>query len=59
MELIFEWDEAKAETNLQKHKVSFDEAKNIFNDPLLITFPDDFNSDEEERFISIGIRNFD
>jgi uncharacterized protein len=55
MELIFEWDEDKARNNLQKHKVSFGEAKTIFNDPLLITFPDDFHSDEEERFVSIGI----
>jgi len=57
MELIFEWDENKAKTNLQKHRISFDEAKTIFNDPLLITFPDDFHSDEEERLISIGISN--
>src|SRR5215204_4116441 len=55
MELIFEWREDKAKTNLQKHRVSFDEAKTIFNDPSLITFPDDFHSNEEERFISIGI----
>ena len=55
MELLFEWDENKAKTNLQKHKVSFDEAKTIFNDPLLITFPDDYHSEEEERLISIGI----
>lgn len=37
MELIFEWDNAKAKLNLQKHKVSFDEAKSIFNDPLILT----------------------
>ncbi len=55
MELIFEWDENKAKTNLQKHNISFDEAKTIFNDPLLITFPDDFHSDDEERLISIGV----
>ncbi len=55
MELLFEWDENKAKTNLQKHKVSFDEAKTIFNDPLLIAFPDDYHSEEEERLISIGI----
>ena len=48
MELIFEWDETKAKTNLQKHKISFDEAKTIFNDPLMLTFPDDFYSDEEK-----------
>ena len=40
MELLFEWDENKAKTNLQKHKVDFDEARTIFNDPLLITFPE-------------------
>ena len=54
MELIFEWDEIKARANLKKHKVSFDEAKTIFNDPFLITYPDDFHSDDEERYISVG-----
>ena len=54
MNLIFEWDENKAESNLRKHKIEFDEAKTIFNDPLLVTFADDFHSDDEERFISIG-----
>ena len=55
MELIFEWDTKKAKANLKKHKVSFEEAKTIFNDPLLITFPDEEHSDAEERFISIGL----
>lgn len=55
MELVFEWDTQKAEANLKKHKVSFEEAKTIFNDPLLITFPDEEHSEAEERFISIGM----
>jgi uncharacterized protein len=55
MELIFEWDENKAKQNLRKHKVSFEEAKTVFNDPLLITFPDEYHSDEEERYLSIGL----
>ena len=55
MELIFEWDKNKAKANLRKHKISFDEAKTVFNDPLAITFPDDFHSDEEDRLISIGM----
>ena len=55
MQTIFEWDENKARANLEKHKVSFDEARTIFADPLLLTFIDDFHSDKEERFISIGI----
>ena len=55
MELVFEWDAKKAKANLKKHKVSFEEAKTIFNDPLLITFPDEEHSEDEERFISIGM----
>lgn len=41
--------------NLAKHKVRFEEAQTIFADPLLVTFPDDFHSRMEERFISIGM----
>jgi uncharacterized protein len=55
MSLIFEWDANKARTNLNKHRVSFEEAKTLFNDPLLVTFPDERNSNTEERFISIGL----
>jgi uncharacterized protein len=54
MEIIFEWDEPKARENLRKHKISFDEAKTVFNDPLLLTFRDEGHSDYEERYISIG-----
>ena len=50
----FDWDDDKANINLVKHKVSFDEGKTIFKDPFLITFPDELHSDEEERLISIG-----
>jgi uncharacterized DUF497 family protein len=53
-ELIFEWDRTKAKKNLNKHKVSFEEAKTVFNDSFLITFPDEYHSDTEERWISIG-----
>ncbi len=55
MKTIFEWDENKARINFEKHKISFDEACTIFADPFLITFVDDFHSDKEERFISIGL----
>ncbi|MEP7199841.1 MAG: BrnT family toxin [Chloroflexota bacterium] len=54
MELIFEWDEYKARENLKKHKVSFEEAKTVFDDPLLITYPDEFHSEREQRSIGIG-----
>lgn len=57
MKYVFGWDESKANINLEKHKVSFDEAKTIFNDPFLLTFPDEEHSEKEERFISIGTSN--
>lgn len=55
MELIFEWDRNKAKSNLRKHKIDFDEAKTVFQDKLLVTFPDEFHSDEESRYVSIGL----
>jgi len=54
MEFIFKWDINKAAMNLAKHKVSFDEGKTIFYDLLILTFPDEFHSENEERLISIG-----
>lgn len=55
MKLIFEWDRNKAKSNLKNHKVSFEEAKTVFGDELLLTFYDSFHSDHEDRFISIGM----
>ena len=54
MKLIFEWDAIKARQNFTKHKVSFEEARTLFNDPLLVTFMDNYHSADEERYISIG-----
>lgn len=54
LELIFEWDTHKAQVNLKKHGISFEEAKTVFGDPLLLTYPDDLHSENEERYISIG-----
>ena len=54
MDFIFEWDEAKARRNARKHKVTFEEAVSIFSDVLLVTYPDEDHSEDEERFISIG-----
>ena len=50
----FEWDEAKATLNLQKHGVSFSEAVTVFEDPCALTFFDDEHSHEEERWITVG-----
>lgn len=50
----FEWDEAKAALNLQKHGVSFSEAVTVFEDLCALTFFDDEHSHEEERWITVG-----
>jgi len=55
MSTIFEWDEAKAKRNLQKHGISFLEAQAVFNDPLLVTFEDEEHSNGETRYVSIGM----
>ena len=54
-ELPCDWDEGKAQEHPRKHRVSCLEAKTAFNDPLLVSFPDDEHSDYEERLISIGL----
>ena len=49
----FEWDKEKSETNLQKHGISFDEAKTIFNGHVL-TIEDKRKEYGEARKITIG-----
>jgi hypothetical protein len=51
----FEWDDEKAESNLKKHDVSFDEAATIFNDPNIATLADPDHSVDEERYVSLGV----
>ena len=53
----FEWDENKAEKNLLKHQVSFDEAKTVFDDPLYIDFYDPDHSVDEDRYLIVGQSN--
>jgi uncharacterized protein len=50
----FEWDRDKAEANLRKHSVSFEEAVQVFYDPLATTFPDPDHSVGELRLITFG-----
>jgi len=51
----FEWDPEKAASNLEKHGLSFEEASTAFGDPLSRTMPDPLHSDEEERFVLMGM----
>ena len=54
MALRFEWDETKNETNKKKHKISFETAVHVFDDPDYIEMYDFEHSEDEDRFIAIG-----
>lgn len=51
----FVWDVHKASANVRKHGVSFDEAKTIFEDTRMHLSVDVAHSDDEDRFIAIGL----
>jgi uncharacterized DUF497 family protein len=53
--IIFEWDDKKDKTNKRKHGVSFEEARTAFYDENAIQYFDPDHSDEEDRFILLGI----
>jgi uncharacterized protein len=54
MQLRFDWDKKKAETNQRKHGISFDEAQSVFTDDHSIIVPDPDHSIEEDRAVIIG-----
>jgi len=51
----FEWDDTKAAANLAKHGISFEQARDAFNDPFAIDFVDDRQDYGEQRLILIGM----
>lgn len=52
-----EWDDKKAELNLKKHGVEFNEAATVFDDLFNIDFYDPKHSVEEHRFLVVGESN--
>ena len=50
----FEWDTRKANANVKKHGVSFEEARTVFFDECAIQFHDPDHSVDEDRFIMLG-----
>ena len=56
-DLRFEWDENKNELNIEKHGVSFDEAKSVFYDENALLVYDEQHSDDERRFRILGYSN--
>ena len=55
----FEWDDTKNRQNKQKHGVSFEQAKEVFEDPLHLSVLDKRFSYFEERWITIGATHTD
>ena len=54
--LLFDiiWDDAKAQSNLRKHSVSFAQAASVILDPLALTVFDSIHSETEERWFTLG-----
>jgi hypothetical protein len=53
--LVFEWNKRKENANIKKHGISFDEARTTFYDENAVQFFDPGHSDEEDRFILVGV----
>jgi len=54
-QLVFEWDKRKENVNIKKHGISFEEARTTFYDENAVQFFDPDHSDEEDRFILLGV----
>ncbi len=55
MAVQFEWNQKKAEANLHKHNISFDEAATVFGDPFARIAEDTLHSEYEQRWHIIGM----
>lgn len=53
--LEFEWDPAKAASNVVKHGVRFEQAATVLLDPLALTVFDEAHSGYEERWFTLGL----
>ena len=51
----FEWDTEKNKYNIKKHALSFKTATLVFNDPYRLEYYDELHSDDEDRYITIGL----
>jgi uncharacterized protein len=51
----FQWDPDKADSNIPKHGVTFEEAVTVFGDLLAVTIEDSHHSVGEIRLITIGV----
>jgi hypothetical protein len=53
----FEWDGAKARSNLAKHRVSFEAARLVFDDPFALDLLEGGGGHGETRCILTGMAN--
>ena len=53
--LRFAWDPKKARANVDKHGVTFEEARSVFYDEQAVEFYDDKHSEWEDRFLLLGL----
>ena len=53
--IAFVWDDSKATVNYDKHGVTFEEARSVFQDEHARLIIDPDHSEDEERFIILGI----
>jgi len=51
----FQWDNAKAARNYAKHNVTFEAARDVFDDPFVLEWFDDGQTDGEQRFTALGM----
>jgi len=50
----FEWDTEKEKLNIQKHRITFEQASYVFADPYALSKYDHEHSVEEDRWLLLG-----
>ncbi len=50
----FDWDPAKRVSNARKHGITFEEASEVFDDPMRIEWVSSDPADDEERLTTVG-----
>ena len=58
MQYNFEWNVDKARHNFTKHGVTFEQATDVFKDPVALTvYDEEESSEDEDRWITLGQAN--
>ncbi|MBW4493292.1 MAG: BrnT family toxin [Oscillatoria princeps RMCB-10] len=55
MDYNFDWNPAKEKQNIRKHQLNFRLASTVFRDPYQLTIYDEDHSQDEDRWITIGL----